>query len=368
MDINYINNSKILSNNNISDYTNLTVNNRSNILNKYNNNKDIKQTMNLTTRDETGKIYNNSKDIENNEIMNLTKELVNENNQVKSCESQVISGINGPNTTYFSGFNKSDLKILNKVNLDMPVNIDLEKEENENDKNEKEIKIEKENKDNKELIIIDEKENLEKKHIIIDIKEKDKKIEKLENFINEFNDDENENKELNIINFKNNGPSYGRSVAEINLLSNEQDFKDNKGEVDENKISDEIFNMNNNAQNNFKSNFYDDIQINNDKLEEKNIYLKDNQSFKNKKLESIDINIESPNNDQDFLDNIELIQKNNFRLISPKDVKNKEENKTENETIKELETEYEFNLDEEKFCEPLQKYENKISFEKINPF
>ena len=367
MDINYNNNSKILSNNNISDYTNLTVNNKSNILNKYNN-KDIKQTMNLTTRDETGKIYNNSKDIENNELMNLTKELVNENNQVKSCESQVISGINGPNTTYFSGFNKSDLKILNKVNLDMPVNIDLENEENENDKNEKEIKTEQDNKENKELIIIDQNDNCENKNIIIDIKEKDKKIEKLENFINEFNDDENENKELNIIDFKNEGPSYGSSVAEINLLPNEQDFKDNKGEINENKINDEIFNMNNNAQNNFKSNFYDDIQINNDKLEEKNIYLKDNQSFNNKKLESIDINIDSPNNDQDFLDNIELIQKNNFRLISPKDIKNKEENKTENETIKELETEYEFNLDEEKFCEPLQKYENKISFDKINPF
>jgi hypothetical protein len=151
-------------------------------------------------------------------------------------------------------------------------------------------------------------------------------------------------------------------------LGNEQNFKDNQGEINENKINDEFFNMNNNVQTSFKSNFYDDIQINNDNLEEKNNYLKDNQSYGNKKLESIDINIDSPNNDQDFLDKIELIQKNNFRLVSPKVEKNKEENKTENETIKELETEYEFNLDEEKFCEPLQKYENKISFEKINPF
>ena len=369
MDINYNYNPKILSNN-VSENMNLTEHEKSNFLNKYNNNnKDIKQTMNLTTRDETGKINNNSKDTENNEVMYLSKDLVNENNQVKSCESQVISGINGPNTTYFSGFNKSDLKILNKVNLDMPVNIDLEKEENEDLKNEKEIKVEKEKKENKEMIVIDEKKNCENKNVAVDIKEKDKKIEKLENFINEFNEDENENKEVNIINYKNESrPSYGRSVAEINFLGNEQNFKDNQGEINENKINDEFFNMNNNVQTSFKSNFYDDIQINNDNLEEKNNYLKDNQSYGNKKLESIDINIDSPNNDQDFLDKIELIQKNNFRLVSPKVEKNKEENKTENETIKELETEYEFNLDEEKFCEPLQKYENKISFEKINPF
>ena len=28
----------------------------------------------------------------------------------------------------------------------------------------------------------------------------------------------------------------------------------------------------------------------------------------------------------------------------------------------------EFNLNEEKFCEPLQKYENNLNFDKINPF
>ena len=92
------------------------------------------------------------------------------------------------------------------------------------------------------------------------------------------------------------------------------------------------------------------------------------QNYNNKNLKFLDINIDSPREDQDFLDNIELIQKKNFRLLSPKDIKNKKENKNENETIKELETEYEFNLDEEKFCESLKKYENNISFEKINPF
>ena len=72
------------------------------------------------------------------------------------------------------------------------------------------------------MIVIDEKKNLENENVVVDIKEKDKKIEKLENFINEFNEDENENKEINIINYKNEGrPSYGRSVAEINYLGNE---------------------------------------------------------------------------------------------------------------------------------------------------
>ena len=342
---------KILSNN-ISDHISLTENEKS---------KDIKQNMNITTRDETGRIYNNSKDTENNELINLTKELVNENNQVKSSESQVISGINGPNTTYFSGFNKSDLKILNKINLDMPVNIDLDKEDNENNNEEK---IDKNNKENKDIIKIEENEN---KNILNDSKDKDKKIEKLDNFINKFNDEQNKDKEIKIINFNNGIPTYGKSVAEINLSSNEKDFNYNKEDKKEKKLNDELLNIND-IQSNIKSNFYDDININNDNLEEENINIKDIQNYSNKNLDFKDINFDLPKDDQDFLDNIELIQKNNLRLLSPKEMENKKENKTENETIKELETEYEFNLDEEKFCEPLQKYESKLNFDKINPF
>ena len=140
--------------------------------------------MNLTTRDETFKTYNNSKDIlENNEFNNFAKESVNDNNQIKSCDSQVISGINGPNTTYFSGFNKSELKLLNKVNLDMPVNLDLFNEEN---KNIKEENIQ----DNLEEIKINIEENNENKIINNLTKSQDKKIEKLENFINKFNENE----------------------------------------------------------------------------------------------------------------------------------------------------------------------------------
>ena len=107
-------------------------------------------------------------------FINLTKELSNENNQIKSCESQVISGIKSFNTTYFSGFYKSDLKLLNKVNLDMPVNLDLFKEENDNIK---EKKIPKNNGMNKNEIV--EYNNDINKYI----KDKDEKIEKLESFI-----------------------------------------------------------------------------------------------------------------------------------------------------------------------------------------
>ena len=297
-----------------------------------------KQKMNLTTRDESIKIYNNSKEIENN--------------QVKSCESQLISGINGPNTTYFSGFNKSDFKILNKVNFDMPINVDLEKEINENFKEEN---IEN-NQENKDDFKFDIKKNSENKKIK-DFNEKDKKLEKLENFINKFNDEEDFKKERKIELFKNEIPSYGRSIAEVNLFSSAQNFENNKLDSKENKICDEILN-NDNTQSNIMSNFYDDININCENIE-KIVNIKNNNFF-------INFHTDLQNDSQDFLDSIKLIQKNVYS--SNEEIKKKEENKTENETIKELETEYEFNLNEEKFCEPLQKYENNLNFDKINPF
>ena len=92
------------------------------------------------------------------------------------------------------------------------------------------------------------------------------------------------------------------------------------------------------------------------------------KSYSCNNLDFLDINDvnDMPNNDQDFIGNIELIQKNNFKLKNEMNEDKIEQSK--NETIKEIETEYEFNLDEGKFCEPLQKYEEKKSFNKINPF
>ena len=306
-------------------------------------NNDTKQNLNLTTRDETFKTYNNSKDIDN------------DNNQIKSCESQVISGINGPNTTYFSGFNKSELKMLNKINLDMPVNLDLFNDEN---KNIKEDNI----KDKLEEIKINIEEITENKNRNNKtMKLKDKKYEKLENFINKFNETENEIEEGKIINFNNETPLYGRSIADIHFISNELNSNINNNENKNNEIKKVESDINK-----IKSNFYDDILINFEGKDDKN--KKNIKSYSCNNLDFLDINDvnDMTNNDQDFIGNIELIQKNNFKLKN--EMKEDKIEQSKNETIKEIETEYEFNLDEGKFCEPLQKYEEKKSFNKINPF
>ena len=306
-------------------------------------NNGTKQNLNLTTRDETFKTYNNSKDIDN------------DNNQIKSCESQVISGINGPNTTYFSGFNKSELKMLNKINLDMPVNLDLCNDEN---KNIKEDNI----KDKLEEIKINIEEITENKNRNNKtMKLKDKKYEKLENFINKFNETENEIEEGKIINFNNETPLYGRSIADIHFISNELNSNINNNENKNNEIKKVESDINK-----IKSNFYDDILINFEGKDDKN--KKNIKSYSCNNLDFLDINDvnDMPNDDQDFIGNIGLIQKNNFKLKNEMNEDKIEQSK--NETIKEIETEYEFNLDEGKFCEPLQKYEEKKSFNKINPF
>ena len=305
--------------------------------------------MNLTTRDETFKTYNNSKDIlENNEFNNFAKESVNDNNQIKSCDSQVISGINGPNTTYFSGFNKSELKLLNKVNLDMPVNLDLFNEEN---KNIKEENIQ----DNLEEIKINIEENNENKIINNLTKSQDKKIEKLENFINKFNENENDFEDRKIVQLNNEKPLYGKSIAEINFMSNDLSSNIIKEDNNKKEIKNDKLDINK-----IKSNFYDDIFINSEKEDDKN--KKNFKSYSSYNFDFLDIN-DLPNNDEDFLVNIELIQKNNFRYIS-----NDELDKNKKETIKDIDTEYEFNFDEGKFSEPLQKYDEKLNFNKINPF
>ena len=318
---------------------------KSNVL--INNQNDTKQNLNLTTRDETFKTYNNSKDIENNEFNNFAKESVNDNNQVKSCESQVISGINGPNTTYFSGFNKSELKMLNKINLDMPINLDLCNEDN---KDLKEDNL----KENLDEIKINIEENKDNKKMNNTLTLKDKKFKKLENFINKFNENEGEIEEGKIIHFHNETPLYGLSIADVNFILNDVNSNINKDINNKNKIK-----KTESEINKIKSNFYDDINYEKEDYKNK----KNIKSYSCNNLDFLDIN-DLSNNDQDFIDNIELIQKNNFILISNNEIK---EDKNKNETIKEIDTEYEFNLNEDKFCVPLQKYEEK-SFNKINPF
>ena len=209
-------------------------------------------------------------------------------------------------------------------------------------------------------------------------------MEKLENFIIELNEDEKKderNKEINIVS---NIPTYGKSIAEINISINEEEsnINSNNDNKDNNNNNEQLFlkekNNNSNIENinekevniekdNNEINF--DNMINNENEENNNININNEQSFKSKKLNLMDINIDLPNNDQDFLDDIELIQKNNFRWISSKE-KGKEENKynTQTKTVKDLESEIEFNIDEEKFYKPLQKYADKFEFNKVNPF
>ena len=361
-DININNHQKFFSNNFI--IQNLCLNDNEKPNNQLKNQVDAKQNMNLTTRDETFKTYNNnSKDIENIDITNLTKESVKDNNQVKSSDSQIISGINGQNTTYFSGFNKSDLKMLNKVNLDMPVNIDLDKEENEEE-------IIKEKEESKNLIKKEINNSSPNKRIENGSQDKDEKLEILESFINKFNNDKNEIQDLKENNFNNVIPSNGKTDSDINLIINEKkDNNDKTINTKEEEINSEKLKIKNIklSDTKVKSNFYDDININYNCEDGINKIEYNNNSIK--KLNFSDINIDIPNNDQDILNNVELIQKNNFRLDLPNEIKNGEtKNNTEMETIKDIETEYEFNLEESKFCKPLMKYSNKINFDKINPF
>ena len=335
-------------NTNKDDFNNINNNNQQRIISKNENYSNIfkrnylKQNINLTTREETVKTYYNSKIIDNNDFINLTKELANENNQIKSSESQILSGIKSFNTTYFSGFYKSDLKLLNKVNLDMPVNLDLFKEENDNAK---EQKIQKNNGMNKNEIM-EYNNNINKYN-----KVKDDKIEKLENFIYILNNEEEIDKEMPLIENKN---KSSKQKIFNNIKKNKiKEEKEINGSVKDNEVN----------KVKIKCNFYDDININ-DESEEENDKIKIKKHYNSNNIDLfLDINNDLPNNDQDFLDNIELKQKDTFKYYI-----NIKEDINKFETIKEMVTEYEFNLNEGKFCEPLQKYEDKLNFNKINPF
>jgi hypothetical protein len=183
--INYIYNNKIINDNNTDFKTS------NNILLK----SDINQKGRLL--DEKIKniselFFTNSKDSEYiNDNINSTKEIfkdINEqglsNIQVNSFESQFISNLN-PNSNIISCFNKSEIKLNNKINFDMPDNIDLEKietEESKEDTKNKRNKLKKENKTKNDAIKVD-------------IQQNNSRLEKLDNFINQLNEDESDDDE-----------------------------------------------------------------------------------------------------------------------------------------------------------------------------
>jgi len=419
--INYIyNNNSINENKNFSNKNNTDFKNSNNILLKSCINQEGRQL------DEKAKNMNelfcsNSKDSEFiNDNISSTKEIIKEINeqclsniQVNSYESQFISNLN-PNSNTFSCSNKSEIKLNNKINFDMPINIDLEKieidESKEGPKN-KSNKLKKENKTKNDVI---------KK----DIQQNNSRLEKLDNFINqlndedESNDDEEEEEEEEeekgeekgegeepkekifiqnnkIVNYNSDLPTNGLSIEELKVSKdntnnnnggnkNDTNTYNNCG-IDRNGKENKANNINNeniklynfdleskgnendNKENNFSNNgFYDDININiNNKINE---VEKNDTNYNEKRFNIGDMNIDSPHSDQEFLGNLELIQKNNNKNCLNEKELSKNNNIINNNNMKEIESEYEFNLSNEKFYKPLNKYENAFNFDKINLF
>jgi hypothetical protein len=422
--INYIyNNKPINDNNNFSIKNNTDFKTSNNILLK----SDINQKGRLL--DEKIKniselFFTNSKDSEYiNDNINSTKEIfkdINEqglsNIQVNSFESQFISNLN-PNSNIISCFNKSEIKLNNKINFDMPDNIDLEKietEESKEDTKNKRNKLKKENKTKNDAIKVD-------------IQQNNSRLEKLDNFINQLNEDESDDDEEEeeekesegegkrkgeeeepeekifiqnnkIVHNNSDLPTYGLSIPEKKISKditsktnddNKNDINNNNNfEIDKNKnekenninkiINEDVKlynfdleskeNENDNKESNFSNNgFYDDIDINkNSKANE--VEKNDDSNYNEKRFNIVDMNIDSPHSDQDFLGNLELIQKNNKKNYQEEKELKKNNNNINNNNIKEIESEYEFKLGKEKFYKPLNKYENVFNFDKINLF
>ena len=83
--------------------------------------------------------------------------------------------------------------------------------------------------------------------------------------------------------------------------------------------------------------------------------------------------INNKNDIKYFLENLELIHKRNiYSIISQGKNGEKDFNNGNNgnscSKMKEPISEYEFNVKEGKFYEPLDKYEDKFNLDKINPF
>ena len=212
----------------------------------------------------------------------IIKELKNSDiNMIQgmSYESQLlISNINSPFSNTFS-FNKSDLKLMNKINFDMPISVDLDKIDTEDSK--KENKNHKKNKiyhhlDNGPKVKSNKKENILQS--ITDTHNsyncKNSKIEKLENFINKLNADENTRNINNINSINNENQQYlpTQSMTTEKLIKNNNEVfivedglinNKNKNNKLNNKSTDnEIKNDSNNLNNlNYNNGFYDDIVI-----------------------------------------------------------------------------------------------------------
>ena len=435
---NFNNNAKIINNNinknkiNSNPEEEIKYNINNNIIKKVNNqlkeNKTnhhrsyIKQLKQIKSNNNISKYDNNLnkteklKNIENLILNNNYNSInMNINNVYESSKtSNYINISNSKNTNCKKGinnsFNKSDIKSITKINFDMPINLDLDKIVTEDSKEEninpsynleKKIKTEIYKKENSHQSVSESQNTY-----------KTSKIEKLENFINKLNGEDEGMllKNDKIVLFNNEIPGYGKSVAEIELsngcndenndssknayLKNKNNIKSiiqNNTEIFEYKKN--IFlNMELNKEiNMFKENsdlyrfenksnavesekkdkniikengFYDDIKITDGIKNENNSKCDIKDCYNGQKLNIMDINIISPNNPQDSNNNIELNQKDK---IDPSIIEGKD-NGGNIDSTKEPISEYEFNINEGKFFKPLTKYEDRFNIDKINPF
>ena len=286
-------------------------------------------------------------------------------------ESQLLSEIVNLNGS-MNNFTVSDSKLSSKILFDIPINLDFDKNEII-DKNEEKKDIIKE-----KLNMFEEKINKNEN--------KYNKYQKLNEFINEFNDDEKKDN----FNLNNNAPKGDKTSSdEIKspiLDSNQNDEKLNQMQISNINLSlkeceenenDDINNISNGENTNnidnknitgsimfINSNIDKNIHIQNG-LENYSINMDANNSTDNFNI--IECENNSKNNEQAFINKLESI-KNKINNKQKKELDNEQEI-IENNDIDEKNLENEYDIgNEEKFFNPLTKYENRFNLDQINPF
>ncbi len=403
-------------------------NNNSNENNEYlKNQKELDKSLD--------NINNNSKEI----IKELNINEINKINtpQINNFESQAFSNIINVN-------NSTNTLISNKILLDMPINLEKNSEKS-NEEGTDTLENKKSRSKNSLTIIKDTNSytNLKKT-----------KLEKLDEFIIKLNEEEEEiqKKENNFITNSNNNEDNDIPVSEMKLPT-ESDKEEKMDQIVESNLSMKenekiIYNANkydlnninlkssefNKTENNLDKNLTGSIMFINSNIdrnmhikngnENYGFHLNNNSSYDNR-FNFADFDIEPPNNDQDFLDNLEIIKvsltsqriklkneetdliNNNINNNTYNNNKNKNNNNSDNNSnniinnnsdsnnfiinncensntnnniinnttnnnsnnLNVEENEYENKKDnEDKFFKPLDKYENKFNLEQINPF
>ena len=329
--------------------------------------------------------------LKNKSCKEVAKEFnINKNNgQIITNESQAISNIinnNASNT--FNSLNKSEAKLVNNIILDMPINIDLNNNESEKEKSKEENNIEPIKKNSSE------DNNINKN---LNEKEKPDKFDKLDDFINKLNYSDSEEKKNKSKNKAQNNDKNNNSQIKLPFeseIQKEEKIKFNNMLISNSSLKDKekelIFNYSNKYDlNNFNlrssefnrteynlenKNLTGSIMYINSNID-KNIHTKNgNENYSNNSSYNDNnfnfIEIDSRNNAQDFVDNLEIIKPGLSLKKDEKEDKKEKEIKVDNEIkdINNINDEKEYDLNDEKFYKPLNKYENKFNLEQINPF